>query len=175
MAQTSVELEPMLPWFLLTRDDTLTAESGQGEVMVPDGFLREGAQGGLYRYDDTLDNPWVPMIKESYESLKKAGYGQGIPGRYAIFGEEIHLFPIPQDACTFRMVFFVSGGSLEKETALNPWLVHAPEVLILETCARVDPARSGMWMGLAEKERNKLRQNEDQRAWDALETRIMVE
>ncbi|HAT51378.1 MAG: hypothetical protein HQL07_06540 [Nitrospirae bacterium] len=175
MAQASLEWDAVLPWFLLNVDDTLSVTGGTATLALPSGFLRLGNQGGFYRYDSTRDDPWVVLKRDSYEALSARNLGEGIVEWYAILGAKIYLFPTPAVTTTFRLIHFKSGGSLATNTATNPWLVYAPEVLIHEASARVDPERAGLWMGLAEKEKNRINLNEDQRDFDGLNPRVIPE
>ncbi|MBF0436444.1 MAG: hypothetical protein HQL77_13850 [Magnetococcales bacterium] len=175
MAQTSLEWDTVLPWFLLTVDDTLHVTANTSSLSLPTGFLRFGSQGGLYRYDATSDDPWIPMQREAYDALKARNLGCGTPEWFAILGNTIHLFPTPAAATSFRMIFFKSAGSLATNTATNPWLVYAPELIIHLACARVDPDRSGLWMGLANTEKAGMSMNEDQRHADGILLQIVAE
>ncbi|HIJ83408.1 MAG: hypothetical protein HW380_202 [Magnetococcales bacterium] len=175
MAQASLEWDAVLPWFLMNVDDTLTATARTATITLPAGFLRLGTRGGLYRYDSTRTNPWVMLQRDSYEALTARNLGEGTVEWFAILGSKIYLFPTPAVTTTFRLIHFKTGGSLATNTATNPWLVYAPEVLIHEASARVDPERAGLWMELAEKEKNRIRMNEDQRDFDGQIPRVIPE
>ncbi|MBF0146365.1 MAG: hypothetical protein HQL84_10015 [Magnetococcales bacterium] len=175
MAQTSLEWSAVLPWFLINVDDTLSVTAGTATLTLPTGFLRLGPQGGLYRHDDTRDDPWVGLQRDTYETLSARNLGSGTVAYYALLGNTVHLFPTPASTTGFRLIHFKSGGSLATNTATNPWLVHAPEVLLHEAAARIDPARTGLWLELAEKEKTRIGMHDDQRHFDAINPRIIPE
>lgn len=175
MAQTSLEWDTVLPWFLLTVNDTLSITANTNSLTLPSGFLRLGGQGGLLRYDTTTDDPWVALKRDSHDTLQARNLGYGTPEWYAILGNTLLLFPTPMCDTGLRMIYFKSAGSLATNTATNPWLVYAPEVLIHLACARVDPDRAGMWMGLANNEKNRINTNEDQRHADGILLQIVAE
>ncbi|MBF0422967.1 MAG: hypothetical protein HQL73_08245 [Magnetococcales bacterium] len=175
MAQTSLEWDPVLPWFLLTINDTLSITANTESFTLPNGFLRLGSQGGLYRYDGGMDDPWVALQRDSYDNLKARKLGVGTVQWYAILGDKIHLFPVTEINTSLRIIYYQSGGSLANNTATNPWLVHAPEVLLHLTSARVDPNRAALWTSLAETEKSRIRIHEDSRHSDGILIRILPE
>ncbi|MBF0109275.1 MAG: hypothetical protein HQL76_08875 [Magnetococcales bacterium] len=175
MAQTSLEWNAVLPWFLLAIDDSLSVLAEAATLALPAGFLRLGNQGGLFRYDSTRANPWIGLQRDTYENLNAQTMDRGTVTHFALLGATIHLFPVPDTATSFRLIHFKSGGSLATNTTTNPWLVHAPEVLIHEAAARVDPNRAGLWLELAEKEKARIGMHDDQRHFDGMNVRIVAE
>lgn len=175
LAQASLERESLLPAFLLAEDATLTVAAGISTLGLPTGFIRESEYGGFFRYDDSTADPWIRLNKGMYNTLKDAGYTTGILSSYALVGQTIHLFPTPETSTTLKMMYYRSGGSLTNNTATHPWLVHAPEILLHETAARIDSGNAPKWLSLADRERNKLCVQIDQRHEVFLDLRIVPE
>lgn len=130
LAQTQLEAEAELPWFLLSEMSTSNhVTAGEERVSLPSDYLRHYEDGFLWYYDDTAADPWVEIPKDDYRILKAAYTGTGIPKRHALRGLNLTLHPTPAAAYTLKMVYFQQADPLTTNIE-NVWGKYAPDVLL---------------------------------------------
>lgn len=135
LAQTTLELGPTYPWFLLSEDSFTTTLSGEERILVPTDFLGEkddlvlkyvpdDAESDLDEVD--LKKGFYDTLRQNYRDVERA---LGPPEAYAIVGNYFRLFPTPDDDYTIRMIFYQAATPLDTNVE-NVWLKYAPKVLM---------------------------------------------
>lgn len=122
-----------LPWFLASSTSSLVTVAGTEIVAVPSGFLRELEGGGLYLQDG---DTWQRLCKFEMDSVWSTTTEQGTPDRYALFGSNFYLYPIPDAAYPLRLLYGARATALSSDIE-NAWLQNAPELLIAATGTRM--------------------------------------
>ena len=122
-----------IPWFLLSEIATANNPAiGDERLPLPSNFLGEYENGTLWRFDDTADpvtaDPWIEMIKGTYDNLKAEYIGQGPTLRYSIVGEYFRLHPTPDKIYTYKMLFYKQDDVLSTNIE-NKWLKYSPWML----------------------------------------------
>lgn len=134
-AQTDLEEEAELPWFLISEVSQITTTIGESRVPLPTDFIKEAEEedgGGLYLFDSTADEDeqWTPLEKVNLSAIRAAYQsGDGEPEVYALDDQYFRLGPIPDDAYVLKMVFYQADDTLATNIE-NKWLARASELLI---------------------------------------------
>lgn len=135
-AQTTLELGPTKPWFLLSEDATYTTVAGESRVPVPVDFLEEYEEGALYYAPpgedaEALVKDVVDQLKRVYKSTQQAA-----PEAYALSGNYFLIYPQPDQAYALQMKYYQKGVVLNSNIE-NEWLKWAPDILIGMAGSRV--------------------------------------
>lgn len=148
LAQTELESEPFLPWFLETSvidSTTFVTVASTRTLAVPTGFIREQDEqeafmlkSGSYRYTITR-KPMDVLLQDT--SLASAGF----PKYYDRVFNTIYLFPTPDAAYNGTLLYFVGDAVLSADGTTNNWSTYAPELLV---------ARAGMSVGVVLRDAN---------------------
>ena len=130
LKNAQLELEEELisdpPWFLLSEVAETTGQVGKERLPLPDDFLLEYDEGTLWVYDITeTDDPWIELKKGRHDKLKEEYVGTGRPIRYAIVGEYFRVFPTPDKAYVYRMLYYKRQEVLDTNIE-NNWLKYSP-------------------------------------------------
>lgn len=132
--QNEYEANAFLPWFLFAQKDDYALALQGDTIATVAGFLREVDEetrsGSLYRYDATLDDPWVPMTKYYNIDDMKARYpGSGQPKAYVLLGSNYIVAPVADGAYTFRSRYFARDTALTSNIT-NNWLTNAEKLIM---------------------------------------------
>lgn len=106
-------------WFLEARATTVT-QAGQEYYVLPEDF----------RDDDSLviaiDTFTYPLEKRSYEQIEHWADSntRGQPTDYAIYDQQIRLYPKPDDAYTLTLSYVKQLSDLSNEDHTNEWMVE---------------------------------------------------
>jgi hypothetical protein len=134
MAQQQLELLPTKPWFLISLDSYITTVVDERRVNIPDDFLSEIDEAGLNYIEG------AGLVTDKQHFLKKAAYDtlvdtygveEGEPKAYALVGDLLYLFPLPDDEYIIRMIYYKKDTVLSNNVE-NGWLKWAPYLLMGE-------------------------------------------
>lgn len=138
LAQTTLESNPTLPWFLVSEDSYVRTEVDEDRIPLPTDFLLE-TDAAVLRYvpdDITATNPEVDLVKDEYDVLRKnyldstTGTIQvGAPQAYCILGGYFRIFPTPDDDYLLRMIYYAEDDALDTNVE-NQWLKYIPKLLM---------------------------------------------
>ncbi len=113
-------------WFLEGR---ATAETivGQEYYALPEDF----------RDDDsltiTVNGNTYPLMKRTYENLEQwfvqTASFTGQPSDYAIYDEQIRLYPVPNGQYTLKLSYYKQLSTLEAESDTNAWMVEGESLI----------------------------------------------
>jgi hypothetical protein len=136
--QLQLENGPLRPRFLMSEDSTAACTIGDDRLALPTDYISIPKEGALWRYDSSLDDPWVKMIRDDLSDLRGAINldESGAPTHYDLVGEYFYLMPVPDEAYTMKLNYYQkaadlssyaygSGGSLS-----NVWLDNVPMLLL---------------------------------------------
>ncbi len=134
-----LEGDPISPWFLLTEESNAQTTVGDERVGLPADFLMPWEYGFLFRFDDTLDDPYIEMQREDWDLIKQALNMAGTPTHYDISGEYIFMRPVADEVFPLRMRYIARGLSLAGDYGVNNienvWLKYASDWFIGEVGA----------------------------------------
>lgn len=121
-----------LPWFLQTEEAESTTTAYEERVELPDDFLLQEDEQGLYiQLPDS--GKWVLLEKREYDYLQhRFGTVEKTPQAYAITGLYFILRPIPETIYPVKMVYY-GKDAWPAGNATNKWMTHAPNVVVAET------------------------------------------
>jgi hypothetical protein len=130
----SIRLEQngkFMPWFLLTEYSTVQTEADEPRVAVPDDFIQEEEESGLWVQTDA--GIWIELRKASEDKAFNAyeGVEPAQPERYALAGDHLTLFPTPDKVYNLRMRYFAQDIPLTSDIQ-NKWLKYAADLVIAE-------------------------------------------
>lgn len=134
LAQTVLESEVELPWFLLAKDSSLVTVAETAEVAYPSDFLRL-SDGGLWLKDGT---EYTQLDKDSFQAIHGDSdlEGSGTPSYFAELGLNFTLFKTP-DAIYNLTLYYYAAATVLSSDITNAWLTYAPDLLISFTGMRM--------------------------------------
>jgi hypothetical protein len=115
-------------WFNETRQN-LTAVSGTATISPPSDLLE------VIRLDIlTTQNHPIEVIKESWRQFEAIGGADtaltsGFPTRYAFFGNQFWLFPIPDSAYTLPLSYVKQMATLSLSGDTNAWMTDGEQLI----------------------------------------------
>lgn len=125
VAINAAEYGNFQPWFLKTTGTIVTVADTESYAL-PTGFLREDDDEELSFLDGT--DPYF-LKKHLKEKLTKSNLGAETdrPTHYAIWGEQIHLSPVPDAVYTITIPYAAATTAItDTATATtNKWLLFA--------------------------------------------------
>ncbi|TDI73850.1 MAG: hypothetical protein E2O82_05045 [Betaproteobacteria bacterium] len=134
-----LEGDSISPWFLLTEESNAQTTVGDERVGLPADFLMPWEYGFLFRYDVSLDDPYIEMQREDWDLIKEALNSAGTPTHYDISGEYIFMRPVADEVFPLRMRYIARGLSLAGNYGTNNieniWLKYASDWFIGEVGA----------------------------------------
>lgn len=134
---TVLENDILSPWFLVTEESAAVTTIGEERVSLPAGFILPWEHGFLFRYDAALDDPYVEMVREDWDEIKKGLNFSDTPTHYDIAGEYIFMRPLSDAVYPLRMRYVGRGVTLAgvygTNNIENVWLKYASDWLIGET------------------------------------------
>jgi len=114
------------PDFLLSEVSSFTTISGDRRIAIPNDFLSEADDGGLFYHDGSA---WLRLEKRDFGFLQDEYSGTGPPTAYALFGNCFYVFPEPDSDYTLRLVYFQRDAMLD-DNFENFWLKWAPDLIL---------------------------------------------
>ncbi len=137
LAQSRLELQAFLPWFLIKETTALVTAANQDTIALPSDFLRETEEDeGKFWLTDTSVTPTLyTELEKRTHGLLVAEFPDDIaaqPQKYAVVGSLIYLRPVPDAAYTTRLMYYGRAEALTSNIE-NAWLLNAPELLIART------------------------------------------
>lgn len=140
-AQTKLENQEFLPWFLISEISSTSLAIGESRVAVPDDFIREADEEALQWFNSTaeVDEQYVDLEKIDSDS-QKAIYqsSTGEPEVYSLDGLYFRIAPIPDDTFTIKLKYYQRDTALTTNIT-NKWLTYAHDWLIGEAGMRLAP------------------------------------
>ena len=129
-AQREEELEPELPWFLLS-STTLTTVADTETLALPSDFIQDVDGVEMWGTDSASETRHIK--KNRYRLLKARYVGEAnqFPKGYDLLGSTIYFQPIPDAAYSLTFFYFANDPTaIASGGATNLWLTNAPSVLI---------------------------------------------
>ena len=131
-----MEALPELPWFLSTKDTSLSTAATVRTVTLPSSFLFEDEDEGFLITDS--DGKKREIRKASYQDAALADYltndedgaSTGVPEQYSIHAQTLYLFPTPDKVYTLELNYYATDTTLSTDAIENDWLLYASDVLI---------------------------------------------
>ena len=126
------------PWFLVSEEASSQTNLGDERVLLPANFLALWEYGGLYRYDDTLDDPYVEMGRDDWDLIKQELNYSDKPTHWDIGGKYLLMRPLADADYPLRFWYIGRGADLsgtygDNNNIENVWLKWASDWLIGET------------------------------------------
>lgn len=134
-AKRNLETGRSLPGFLMQESQTLAVPVGDAEVDLPDGFIREWQEEGLW-YIHPLDPDNVIWLEKLDYEIGRSRYvnaDAGAPVAYTLRKDTLKFWPERDDDYTLTWSYFKKSVDLSTNVADNEWLDEdsgAPEALI---------------------------------------------
>lgn len=136
-AQTQLENDVFLPWFLLTDVVSKSTVALDERLALPTDYLREPDEdeSNVWLTDSTTSPPTRnDLAKNTYGILvtkyKNSKYAQ--PLEYAVVNNYMRLRPIPDKIYTIQFLYYAADALLTTNIE-NGWLREAPDLLIAQT------------------------------------------
>lgn len=138
--QSMLERAPVLPWWLISEQETATLTANDRRLAVPTGFLREveeeaSDEEGSLIVVDTQGNE-IPLPKDTYANLARTIGTQAtadVPQAYALVGQYFMMFPIPNLALSVKIRCYLADQVIGDNNTENGWLKNASDLLIAKT------------------------------------------
>lgn len=136
---TVLEGDVLKPWFLVSEEASNATSIGEERVPLPVDFASLWEEIGLYRYDVTLDDPYIEMCRADWEDIKKELNWSDKPTHWDIGGPYLLMRPLADAVYPLRFWYIAKGVSLagtygDVVTNIeNVWLQWAADWLIGET------------------------------------------
>ena len=131
LAQRTLEMSPTKPWFLLSELQTKRTTPTDDRVALPDDFLIEAENMVVKYIPDDEDSDPVPLEKYDYDQLA-ADFAEEEPGEpqaYAIQGNYLRIFPLPDDDYLLQIMNYQFDTVLDSNVE-NGFLKWIPSLLI---------------------------------------------
>jgi len=147
LAQSDLELEPSLPWFMIK---SVTENESTASFSTETDFIRELQEvSGL---SVVISGQRLPLVKDDFDYLSRQESltGTGQPKFYSLLGSTYYLFPVPNGVYSFTKIYYATQALLTSNIE-NSWLKHIPGLLISiagERMARYlrDPEATGLFV-----------------------------
>lgn len=112
-------------WFLETTNFTLTTSSSLEFYALPDGFQ------SLDNIDIVIGGNRLPLYQKTYAEIsdKQTGNSFGQPYEFAIYGSDLYLFPIPNDAYPIILDYLDTLDSISATTSTNAFTTFGEEMI----------------------------------------------
>lgn len=131
LAQEALEQSETLPWFIQGEKAEATTDANERRLRLPADFLRESEEQALLLVNS--DGSKKDLPKEGYDELL-AYYGQqvGPPEAYAIRGEYLLFFPIPDQEYSVEFSSYYGRQTPPEDTTAseNAWFRNAADLVI---------------------------------------------
>lgn len=134
-ARRNLEMGKSLPNFLLQETQSLVLPAGSANVALPDGFIREFQEEGLWLVQAAEpDNIiWLEKLDFNIGNSRFANSDPGTPQAYTLRRNSIKFWPTRDVAYTLTWSYYKKSVDLSSNVDDNEWLDEdegAPEVLI---------------------------------------------
>jgi len=144
LAQERLETGPEMPWFLETKDTSVTAAS-TSDLALPTLYQRTHDDGIWIKDVSDLYQPVCKIDLPALLRFRAGNTSEGLPDRYALWGTLIELYPTPNAVYSIDHYHWAKGALLDTNVE-NAWLQYSADLLISETgivmaqCLRDDKA-----------------------------------
>lgn len=130
--ETALEGDIMQPWFLISELTTGATIVGDERVALPANYISPWENGFLYRYDVTLDDPYIEMDRADWDDIKEHLNYSGTPTHYDIAGDYLLMRPVADAIYPLRMRYIASEPTLagsygDSNNIENAWLKYASD------------------------------------------------
>lgn len=130
--QAKLELDAVLPWFLITEEATVSQDIDEDRILIPTGFLREIDENAFYYVDSAGDKH--PLQKMDYDDMVQRYGASGDPMAYALHGKYFRVRPVPSSGASYSVAMnFYKADTILSTDVENNWLKYYPELMICET------------------------------------------
>ena len=139
-AQIELELFPELPWFISTRNTSLSTTADSNTVTLPSTFIMVDEDKGFLITTSSGDK------KELLKTEHKTGTvdeflgntdTNTLPEQYDILIQTMYLYPTPNAVSALELHYFDQDDVLSASTTENLWSKWAPDMLIAYAGERV--------------------------------------
>lgn len=135
--ETTYPTEP-LPWFLLTERATVTAVADEERLALPSDFILEYEEDALWlqlpdggeRLLKKYDADDLRAISSHMTPAELISNRTSFKFSYALTGDYFRIFPTPDLAYSYKMIYYQKQEVLSDPDTDNRWLRYAPWVLI---------------------------------------------
>ena len=167
---TVLEGDLFKPWFLVSEEASNMTVIGEERVPLPDDWIDFWDEIGLYRYDSSLDDPYIEMVRDDWSLIKEQLNYSGKPSHWDIGNNYLLMRPLADAAYELRFWYIAKGLTLagtygDANNIENDWLKWASDWLIGETGAviaeqylQMTEKRVDTWKRQAVRGRERLRQ-----------------
>lgn len=133
LAQTELESDPFLPWFLeanVIDSTTFVTVANTRTLSPPTGFLRLVDEKDSFLLRGTSTR--FPIAKKDLDILLQdtSITTTGEPEFYAQVGMTFYLFPTPTVVYNGSLHYYTADTVLSTDASSNNWSLYAPELLI---------------------------------------------
>jgi hypothetical protein len=121
------------PWFLMTEIASASTTALEPRVQLPTDYLNISEDVRLYWYNGDAEedkDKWQIITKAPYRFSKYWEPGQGTPKYYDLIGDDIHIFPLPDDVYTIKMVYYGRTAAYVADTVERDWIKYEPQLVI---------------------------------------------
>lgn len=166
---TVLEGDVFKPWFLVSEEASNTTAIGEERVPLPADFIDFWDEIGLYRYDASLDDPYIEMVRDDWELIKECKNFSDKPTHWDVGGMYLLMRPLADAVYNLRLWYIAKGLDLsgtygDANNIENDWLKWASDWLIGETGAviaeqylQMTDKRVEAWQRQAVRGRERLR------------------
>lgn len=140
--RTVLEGDVVYPWFLVSEESSSVTIVGDERLPLPADFVALWEYGVLARYDATLDDPYVEMVREDWDVINEHLNFSGKPTHYDIAGIYLLMRPLSDAAYPLRFWYIAKGADLsgtygDANNIENAWLKNASDWLLAETSIKI--------------------------------------
>lgn len=134
-----LERGPVKPWFLETFVQA-TMVANQNYIDLPADFLEEDDEGAFRIRNLDATPAWSDPNpqKVPFEQLEVVADTEdaAIPEGYSVFSGRIYFAPVPDQAYTYKLKYFIRTPAVVDNTdpVTNPWLLEFFNFVSLATC-----------------------------------------
>jgi hypothetical protein len=130
-AQSELEQEAELPWFLKKAYSGLSTVANLQTVNVPTDFLKEFQDDQLFLRNSANEETAVVADQQGFLRIRyPISEGSDTPKGYAIVNRVFYFYPIPNDAYSIQGTYFGADTVLSTGGSTNQWSINLPEILI---------------------------------------------
>lgn len=130
--QRVAERGAILPWFLLSTEQSLAITANTRMIALPATFLREWDEWPLMLYDATVSPVYQELIKDDFDLLmgELGGSAASSPTKYDLVGSNVAVFPLASVDKVGRWVYFQSQAAPAAGGAANNWTTYAEDFMV---------------------------------------------
>lgn len=124
--QSAIRLHESERFWFNESEATASTVAGQAGYAVPSDFLEA---------DDltlTVSGNRYPLVPRGYDWLRQVSVteaSRGRPGSWAIYADQLWLYPVPDGAYTLTLSYLKRLAALSASGDTNAWMTHGEELI----------------------------------------------